>query len=308
MIKDSQSIAQVESLFDLGLVDAPPKVVQFLPNGLKFLKPADLTVRFEKTVSDSECFTLHGFYNNIHQRIVWELVNNGIEEDNVEGVSHVKINSFCFFMFISATRGMLARILSHLNHSFTCRSYVLYRRLPTIDIMDISVVMLSEFLDEDKESDIKQLKYHFEANFVVGEKGVLKRVSTDRHLKMCLCFSGIKSTPFVFTVEQPQLDSVGFVIDHFKKVAVKSPASGAVKISDINPDDENESLWELNVCENEQWVQPRVVKGNIPFVFYFQTYETFCIIGSYLHVLHSIAIHCNQVGGILSYTFSPASF
>ena len=137
LIKDGPTIAQVESLFDLGLVDAPPKVVQFLPTVIKFLKPADLTVRFEKTVSGSECFTLHGFYNNIYHRTVWELVNNGIEEDNVEGVSHVKINSFCFFMFILPRRGTLARILSHLNHSFTCRAYVLYRRLLSMDTIDI---------------------------------------------------------------------------------------------------------------------------------------------------------------------------
>jgi hypothetical protein len=265
LIKDGLTITQVKSLFDLGLVDAPPKVVQFLPNGLKFLKPADLTVRFEKTVSDSECFTLHGFYNNIHQRIVWELVNNGIEEDNVEGVSHVKINSFCFFMFILARRGKLAQILSHLNHSFTCRAYVLYRRPPSMDTMDISVVMLSEFLDENKESDIRQLKYHFKKEFVIGEKGVLKRVQTHRRLKMCPYFPGINSTPFSFKVDQAQLDSVGFVIDHFKKVEVISPASGAVKISDIRRGDENESLWELNVCENEGQIQSDVVEGNLRF-------------------------------------------
>ncbi len=253
--------AQVGSLFDLALVDAPPKVVQFLPNGLKFLKPADLTVRFEKTVSDSECFTLHGFHNDIYQRIVWELVNSGIEEHNVEGVGHVKINSFCFFMFILARRGKLVQILSHLNRSFTCRAYVLYRRQPSMDTMDISVVMMSEFLDEDKENDIKQLNDHFEAGFVQGEKGMLKRVHTHHRLKMCTYFPGINSTPFFFKVDQPQLDSVGFVVDHFKRIAVKSPASGAVKISDIRRGDENESLWELNVCEMEERIQCQVVIG-----------------------------------------------
>ena len=269
MIKDCQSIAQVKSLFDLGLVDAPPKVVQFLPTGLKFLKPADLTVRFEKTVSDSECFTLHGFHNDIYQRIVWELVNNVIEEHNVEGVGHVKINSFCFFMFILARRGKLAQILSHLNHSFTCRAYVLYRRPPSMDTIDISVVMLSEFLDEVKESDIKQLKDHFEAGFVQGEKGMLKRVHTRRHdLELCLNFPGIDNTPFYFKVDQPQLDSVGFVIDHFKKIAVKSPAIGTVKISNIRRNVENESLWELNVCEMEERIQSELVIGNLRFTVF----------------------------------------
>ncbi len=302
MIKHGSTIAQVESLFDIGLVDAPPKVVQFLPTGLKFLKPADLTVKFEKTLSDSECFTLHGFYNNIYQRIVWELVKNGIEEHNVEGVGHVKINNFCFFMFILARRGKLARILSHLNHSFTCRAYVLYRRLPSTDTMDISVVMLSEFLDEDKESDIRQLKYHIEAGFVVGEKGVLKRVHTHRRLKMWPYFPGINSTPFSFKVDQPQLDSVGFVIDHFKRIAVKSPAIGAVKISDIRRGDENESLWELNVCEMEERIQSEVVNGNLRFTV-FSKYETLCIVGSY-----SIAMHCNTGRwGIIELPLVPQS-
>ena len=267
MIKDGPTITQVKSLFDLGLVDAPPKVVRFLPNGLKFLKPADLTVRFEKTVADSECFTLRGFCNKINRRTIWELVNNGIVEDNVEG--RVKINSFCFFMFILARRGKLARILSHLNHSFTCRAYLLYRRPPSMDTMDISVVILSEFLDKDKESDIRQLKCHIEAGFVVGEKGVLKRVHTHRLLKMCPYFPGINSTPFYFKVDQPQLDSVGFVIDHFKKVAVKCPASGAVKISDIFRGDKNESLWELNVCEKKERIRSYVVKGNLRFTVVF---------------------------------------
>ena len=268
MINEGPTNAQVVSLFDLALVDAPPKVVQFLPNGLKFLKPADLTVRFEKTVSGSECFTLHGFYNNICQRIVWELVNNGIKEENVEGVGHVKINSFCFFMFILARRGKLARILSHLNHSFTCRAYVLYRRYPSMDTMDISVVMSSEFLDEDGEYDIKQLNDHFEAGFVQGEKGMLKRVHTHRRLKMCPYFPGINSTPFSFKVDQPQLDSVGFVVDHFKRIAVKWPASGAVKISDIRRGDENESLWELNVCEMEERIMCDVLIGNLKFTIF----------------------------------------
>ena len=68
---------------------------------------------------------------------------------------------------------------------------------------------------------------------------MLKRVYTRRHdLEMCLYFPGIDNTPFYFEVDQPQLDSVGFVIDHFKKIAVKCPASGIGKISDIHPGDE----------------------------------------------------------------------
>jgi hypothetical protein len=255
----------IKSLVDLGLIDAAPRVVEFLPDGLKFLKPADLTITFQNTVSNTELFILHGSYNPIYQRAVWELVTNGIEESNVKGVVNTKINGFCFYMFILATRGMLARILSHLNHSFTCRAYTLYRRLSTLDTIDISVVILSEFVDENEDEDIKQLKDHLEAGYVKGEKGLLKRVHTDRRLEMSLHFPGVENTPFSFIVDQPQLDSVGFVIDHFQEIAVKSPASGKVKISEVHRRNENESLWGMSICEMEEQIIVEEAEGNLKF-------------------------------------------
>ena len=190
MEKDYQYYAS-KSLLDLGLVDAAPRVFKFSPGGLKFSKPADLTFKFDKTASESERFVLHGFYNPIHQRIIWELLTNGVEENDEEGIIHAKINNFSLYMFILSTRGKLARILSHLNHSFTCLAYSFFRRSPSKDTIDISVVLLSEFVDDEKENDIKQIQHHFEAGFVKGEKGMLKRVNTHRRLEMSLQFPGI---------------------------------------------------------------------------------------------------------------------
>ncbi len=265
----------------LGLLDAVPQVVEFLPDGLKFLKPANLTIRFEtKTASDSEHFILHGFYNHTYKRTVWELVTNGIEEHNVEGVINIKINRFSSYSYILAKRGRLARILRHLNQSFTCRAYSFYRRQPGMDRIDISVVLLSEFVDEDQEEDIKQLKDHLEAGYVKGEKGLLKPVHTDRRLEMCLDFPEIESTSFSFKVDQSELDSVGFAVDHFKRIVIESPANGAVKISEMEQTAKNESLWMLNVCEKEEVVKVEVAEGSLKFyLFYFHKYAT-------LHVHH----------------------
>ena len=246
----------LKSLLDLGLVHAAPRVVEFSPGGLEFSKPVDLAIKFEKTATDSERFILHGFYNPIYQKIIWELVTNGVEENDEEGVIHAKIISFSLYMFILSTRGKLARIISHLNHSFTCLAYSFFRRSPSKDTIDIAVVLVSEFFDDNKENNIKHL---LDERFVKGEKGVLKRVDTDHPLEMCLHFPGIERPPYGFQVDQSLLDSVGFVIDHFKKITVTGPANGEVKISEKNRGDENESLWILNVIEKNEEIQAEVV-------------------------------------------------
>ena len=267
LIKHHDRDFAIKSLHDLGLLEAVPRVVQFLPAGLKLLKPADLTIKFENTVSDCKPFILHGSYRHDYQKTVWELVTNGIEVNNVEGIVNAKINGFSFFSLISTRCGWLDRVFSHLNQSFTCRAYTLYRRPPTVNAIDISVVLLSEFVDENEEADIKQLKYHLKADYIKGETGMLKHVHTDRRLEMSLHFPGVENTPpFPFDVNELQLDSVGFVIDYFKKIAVTSPASGEVKISEVNRSDENESLWRMNICEKkEQFVVIKEPKGILKF-------------------------------------------
>ncbi len=249
-----------KSLFNLGLVDAAPRVVEFLPDGLKFLKPADLTIRVETTVSDSELCILHGSYNRDYQRTVWELATNDIEDNSTEGIVNMKINGFCFFSYIFAKRGKLARILSHLNHSFTCRACVFYRRQSLMDTIDISVVILSVFDDEDKKESIQKLMERFEAGYVKGDKGMLKRVNTDLSLEMSLDFAGVETTPFLLKIDQYQLDIDGFVIGHFKGIPVKFPASGMVMIKEKHRV-ENELLWRLNVHETEQPIRDEVDLG-----------------------------------------------
>ena len=70
-----------KSLLDLGLVDAAPRVYEFSPNALKFVKPADLTFKVGNDTSGCEPFILHGFHNPENQRIVWELVTDGVDRD-----------------------------------------------------------------------------------------------------------------------------------------------------------------------------------------------------------------------------------
>ena len=162
----------------------------------------------------------------------------------MDGAVNVEIDELCLYSFISAQRGMIARILSHLNQSFTCRAYSLYRRVPSTDIIDVSVVLISLFVD------IRQLKDHYDEGYTKGERGMLKRVHTDRRLEMFLDFPGVKSTPISFKVDQLELDSVGFVIDYFKEIFVKHPAIGRVKVHEVSHIEKK--LWNLKVSHIEK--------------------------------------------------------
>ena len=251
LMKDDRNLA-FKSLLELGLINAIiPRVIECLPDGLKFLKPAWLTVRFETKIPDEELFILHGSYNREFQKIIWKRIPNDVDEKNWDRVVNVTINEFCFYSFILAQRGVIARILSHLNQSFTCHAYSFYRRSGTSDMIDISVVLISEYVDDNNEENIKQLKDHYDEGYNKGERGMLKRVDTDRRFEMFLDFPGVESTPISFKVDQPQLDSVGFVIDDFKRIFVKHPADGSVKVHEVTPT-ENRLLWNLSVREIEQ--------------------------------------------------------
>ena len=232
---------------DLGLVYAAPRVYEFSPNGLKFVKPADLTFKVGNDTSGCEPYILHGFRNPENQRIVWELVTDGVEVNNARKFVNVKINSFSFFTYILSKRGKLARLMSHLTRRFTCRAYVFYRRLLPMETIDISVVLVSKFVDEKKE-EIEQLKHHLEGGYIEGEKGKLMGVDTHCNLEMRLDFPGIESPGYLFKVDLSQLDSVGFVVDHFEGTALVNTASGSVKIYESNRN-ENKLLWKLKVHE-----------------------------------------------------------
>ncbi|XP_028404324.1 uncharacterized protein LOC114526970 isoform X2 [Dendronephthya gigantea] len=244
-LKNGEQHFDFTSLKDL--VRDTPRVVEFLPNGLKFLKPAVLTIRpMRVEVLDLELFVLHGYHSDIYDKVVWELVSSGISGINKEerGIINVEIYGFCFFSYILAKRGRLARILSHINHSFTCCAYVLHRRRPA-DTMDIVVVIVSEFVDDGKEGDIKQLKDHIGEGYERGEKGRLTRVHTNRRLVMSLVIPGVETNPYRFKIDRCLLDSVGFSVNHFRGIASEERENKTVKISEAR--EGGECLWELDV-------------------------------------------------------------
>ena len=253
MIKDDQR-ADFKSLQDMGLIQRIFHVIKFLPSGQKFLKPADLTINFQKSSADSELLILHGTFDQECERVVWELVTNNIEESTEKGIVNVKIHGFCFYCFILAMRGVVARILSHVNHSFSCCAYAFHRRVSQTDKIDISVVLVSDFVDEHEEKDIKQVKDHHKKGYVEGDKGMLKRVSINYPIQVSLDFPGIdiNTRCVLVKVDQPELDSVGYVIDYFKGSAIGNPASGTVNVSEVHSDDEINLLWKLNINELKQ--------------------------------------------------------
>ena len=252
LIIDDQNMV-FKSLLELGLVDAAPRVVECLPDGLKFFKPADLTFRYEKPISDSELFVLHGSTSDCDdQDIVWELMIDDIKDKKaLQGLMKIKINGFCIYSLILAKRGWLARILCHLNHSFTCCAYAFYRRL-SMDTIDISVVIMSDFVDERAIDEIRQLKNHYDEGYIKAEKGMDKCVNTECFLEISLDFPGLESTPFKFKIDQAELDKDGYVVDHFNGIVVNRPAKGKLRITELHESSENKELWTLNVREREE--------------------------------------------------------
>ena len=260
LIKDDHNF-DFKSLVDLGLVNNVLRVFELLPDGIKFSKPAILTFKFETIPPVSDLFILHGSYNTECQRTVWKVVTNEIKLRTEEGVVDIKIDGFCFYSYIMAKRGKLARILSHLNHSFACCAYVFYRRKPAMNTIDISVALISDFVDEEEKGNFKQMLDHEKEGYIKGDKGMAKRVHTNRRLEMSLNFPEFEFAPFSFKVDQPELDSVGFVIDRFKGTAIQSPARGNVNISEVDSGVENLALWTLDVCEEKEIRKP-VTEGN----------------------------------------------
>jgi hypothetical protein len=62
------------------------------------------------------------------------------------------------------------------------------------------------------------------------------------------------------------LDSaVGFVVDHFRRIAIGNPASGTVMIDQVQEQTEKTSLWELNISENEEKIKREFAEGNLEF-------------------------------------------
>ncbi|CAB4039715.1 Hypothetical predicted protein, partial [Paramuricea clavata] len=183
---DDQNFAfKSSSLLNLRTVKATSPIVEFSTDVLNFSKPAIPTIRFEKTVSDSELFILDGSYTWSYQRTVKEVSTNFTGSKNSRRVVSPKINSFYLHSQILSWHGKLPRLLSHFDRSFTVRADTFNRRLPSKGTENLSC----EFVHEKKEEIIKQLKVHFEPCYVGGKKGMLTRVHTDRCPKVA---SGIR--------------------------------------------------------------------------------------------------------------------
>ena len=242
LIKHDQNM-NFKSMLFLGLIETPPYVFELLPDGLKFLKPAHLTIRFEATL-DSQLCILH----RSHEDTVWELAANDIEKNSAKGIARMKINGFSFWSYFMAWGGELARFLSHINNSFSCCAYVFYRRQQTMNRLEISVVLISEFVIRNQETP-RQLQYHKNKKYTQGGEGVLKTVHTNLQLEISLQFPGIERPPYSFTVDLPQLDSIGFVVNEFEAVDINGPANGTVEVHEVQRNGEKNILWRLNVCE-----------------------------------------------------------
>ena len=124
-----------------------------------------------------------------------------------------------------------------------------------MDTIDIAVVILSEFVDERKEECIKQLKDHLEQGFVAGAKGMMKRTRTDHHFQICLDFPTVENARLDFKIDELELDKDGFLIDLFKRISIKCPASGTVKISEIDGSAGNQLLWSWDVREKKHEIK-----------------------------------------------------
>ena len=246
MLIDKDNFA-FKSLVDLGLLSQYPRVIEFLPDGLKFEKPANLTVQLENLDSpELELFVLHGSYDSEMERTIWKVLPTDDINVDVNGQCvDMKINGFCFFTYIMATRDGLARILSHLNHSFNCHAVALYRRMPRSPDIDIFVVLYSEFVENPSELT----KMIDENGFRRGEIGAIKRVDIHRSLEMCLEFPGFpEKKVHQFKIDVTQLDKNGMVIDYFREITQAFPATGKVVISEVQRNCE-ELLWTLNINE-----------------------------------------------------------
>ena len=87
---------------------------------------------------------MHGSNNNRCQKTVWELAKITI-----------KVNRFSLYTYFLACHETLFRIISQINNEFTSYAYVYYRR--SMKTTDISVVILSMFVIDEKKEEIKKL-------------------------------------------------------------------------------------------------------------------------------------------------------
>jgi hypothetical protein len=276
---DDQNFAfKSSSLLNLSTVKATSPIVEFSPDVLDFSKPwplAIFTIKFEKTVSDSELFILGGSYKCDYQKTVKEVSTNYTKNNNPRGVVSSKSNGFCLYSQILSWRGKLTRLLSNFDRPCTVRAHTFNRRLPSKGTVYISC----EFVHEEREEMIEHLKVLFQPGYVDGEKGMLTRVHTDCCPKICVDFAVVERTPFSFKVNKSELDSVGFVVEFFMGISIRSPASGIRKIREVHRNTENTFLWSLDLLQMEEAINVEEACGNLKFcISFLKEYKTLGIL------------------------------
>ena len=235
-------------LYESGLLKALPLIVECLPRSLKFLKLVALSAQMGKNILN-ELFILRGSYDKERERIIWNVVVEDVEVNSKEGSVSVKLSCFDTWSYIMTAPENIARILSHLNNSFNCMAAVLYRRIPTFPMIDVAIVLFSEYIVAQQKNDSLLNSIAAEHSYHVGEKSSFKRFDTQRCHEMCIEFPGIKTTDAVtFHVDVPHLDSLGMIVDHFQDVPCEFPARGRVDIYEVHRTGKT-VLWSLNIIE-----------------------------------------------------------
>lgn len=238
-----------QRLCEFGILKVDPLLIEFRPDGLEFLKPALLTAPF-KPDPPTELFVLHGtFRDNEREQINWKVMPIDDFDYSEKGYVRFGITSFCFICYIMACKGVVARIISHLNHSFNCYAIALYRRMSPSEI-DIAVVLLSEYVKNNKseleKSDLMIKLCDNKYKYRLAEQGTSKLLDTHGCLRMRLELSGIDpGRRTEIQLDQSKLDSLGMVVDKFLGILQEFPAKGKVHIAKVGGD----NLWSLNIVE-----------------------------------------------------------
>ena len=235
------------SLVDLKLINSAPRIYEFLPKGLEFLKPALLAIRFNKAKPGWQPVILHGFYND-RCKIVWELMTIDVKAKKTGMFANSKIKGFSFLSYFMVSDGpsSIPHFLNHYNEVFICYAYVYHGRRPDSSV-DISVVILSQFVDAREKE--KHLNRHLSDGYVQGAEGDPREVKIDLEHAMRLDFPGVERPPHSFNIRVLELDSVGFLVRD-EDIDIGNIASGSVKIYESGA--AARPLWDLKVDKQNQ--------------------------------------------------------
>ena len=235
-------------LYESGLLKALPLIVECLPRSLKFLKLVALSAQMGKNILN-ELFILRGSYDKERERIIWNVVVEDVEVNSKEGSVSVKLSCFDTWSYIMTAPENISRILSHLNNLFNCMAAVLYRRIPTFPMIDVAVVLFSEYIVAQQKNDSLLNSIAVEHSYHVGEKSSFKRIDAQRCHEIWIEFPGIKTTDAVtFHIDVSYLDSLGMLVDYFQDVPCEFPARVTVHIYEVHGTGKT-LLWSLNIAE-----------------------------------------------------------